>query len=263
MLDTWFATRYEAVLKSGRTKPLVLNCHRKTEDSTLPESKRFVVKCMGLPEVTERSLFCEAIGNLLARELGVNTPAPALIDLGGTFVDVANLMLARDGLRIQEGLGVGCEYVQGGFTGPIVGTPLAPEEVPQATLLYGFDLLVQNPDRTPDRTNCFFRGHELLAFDFETAFSFLLLIGQQYSPWEVSKHGLGSRHLFQRPLRRSQVDWKPLLEAVHSLDVSKLREWARALPESWCSDMDKVVEHMKALKRNQSKLEVELQRSLT
>jgi hypothetical protein len=132
VLDTWFAARVEKVLKSGRTKPLVLNCLRKTEESSIAEHGQFVVKCLGLPEVTERSSFCKVVGNLLARELGVNTPSPALIDLGKTFVEVANLVLAGDGIRIQ-----------------IVGTPLAPEEVPQAALLYGFDLLVQNPDRTP------------------------------------------------------------------------------------------------------------------
>lgn len=263
MLETWGAARVEFILGGGTTKPLVLNCLRTAENSPIPEHRRFVVKCLDLPRIGPLSLYGEVVGNLLARELGIDTPAPALIELGNTFTAVANVILAPDGLRLREGIGVGCEYFQGGFTGPVYGSPLAPEEVPQATLLYGFDLLVQNPDRRHDKTNCGFRGQRLIAFDFEMSFSFLRLVGQQAKPWEVSKHGIASKHLFQRRLSQREVNWKPLLAALDSFDLSLIQQWGNLLPDEWCSGADRVAEHLRAVKQDLARFEIELQRSLT
>ena len=63
MILTWEAESLENQLKSGRTKPLVIECARAGH-----ANKTFVVKAVGLPEVTAGSLFQEIIGNLLARE---------------------------------------------------------------------------------------------------------------------------------------------------------------------------------------------------
>lgn len=214
-------------------------------------------------------MFSEVVGNLLARELGINTPRPALIDIGETFAKVTNLILAREGLQVSEGTGVGCEYFQGGFTSPVIGAPLAPEEIPQAALVYGFDLLVQNPDRRPDKANCGFLGQRLIAFDFELAFSFLLLLkgqasgGRQAEPWEVSKHGLGPKHLFHRSLRNRQVSWEPLLAALDSLDLSVLADWEAVLPAAWRADAEAVSGHLRSVKKNLRKFEIELQGSLS
>lgn len=229
----------------------------------IPERKRFVVKCMDLPRISPRVMFCEIVGNLFAREIEVNTPRPALVSISDTFARVTNAILARDGLQISEGVGVGCEYFQGGFTSPVIGPPLAHEEVPQATLLYGFDLLVQNPDRRVDKANCGFLGQKLIAFDFEMAFSFLLLVGQQHDPWEVSKHGLASKHIFHRQLQQRQVSWTPLLDALASFDLELFREWEAGLPAAWPADMGRVIEHVRAVKRNLTKFEHELQGSLS
>src|SRR2546428_6403794 len=88
---------------------------------------------------------------------------------------------------------------------------LAPAELAQASRVYAFDLLVQNPDRRPEKPNCAHRGRRFIVYDFEMAFSFLLVIGQKDEPWEAAKHGLGPKHLFHSPLRASETDWEPFL----------------------------------------------------
>lgn len=243
--------------------PLVLNCLRTAENSPIPEQRRFVVKCQDLPRINPLTLYGEVVGNLSARSLGIDTPAPALIELGNTFTNVTNILLAPRGLHLREGIGVGCEYFQGGFTSPIYGSPLAPEEVPQATLLYGFDLLVQNPDRRRDKPNCGFRGSRLIAFDFEMSFSFLYLVGPQPEAWEVSRHGIAQNHLFQRSLRQREVNWRPLLTALDSFDPSLVEDWTGLLPDEWCSGTERVIRHIQAVKQNLQRFEIELQRSLT
>ena len=94
MLQTFEARRLEFVLEKGRTRPLVIQCRRKPlapdegQDNDRVSKKPFlmVVKAIGLPEVNEINLFCEVVGNVLAREMGVNTPNPALVYLTPEFV---------------------------------------------------------------------------------------------------------------------------------------------------------------------------------
>ena len=98
MLDIWEAERLEDVLGTGRTYPLVIECVRRA--TATPEGERrdpgggrgsdrrvMVVKALGLPEVTPSSPCAELFGSLLARELGIDTPSPALVDLASLSDD--------------------------------------------------------------------------------------------------------------------------------------------------------------------------------
>ena len=189
MLDIWEAERLEDVLGNGRTQPLVIGCVRRTTTATGADElgpgggsgsrRSMVVKSLGLPEVTQGGRCAELFGNLLARELGVDTPAPALVDLAPEFIEAIKPALSPRGLHPLPGLAAGCEYFQGGFASAVRGAKLAPEELAQAARIYAFDLLVQNPDRRPEKPNCAQRGVRFIAYDFEMAFSFLLVIGQK------------------------------------------------------------------------------------
>jgi hypothetical protein len=222
VLDVWEAERLEDVLGNGRTHPLVIECVRRAVttsggDERDPsgggvERRVMVVKALGLPEVTQSGLCAELFGNLLAREFGNDTPRPALVDLTSGFIEAAEPALSSWQLRPQPGLAAACEYFRGGFASAVPDAPLTPEELAQAARIYAFDLLVQNPDRRPEKPNCAQRGGRFIVYDFEMAFSFLLVIGQKDEPWEVSKHGLGPKHLFYSALRAVEIDWEPFLK---------------------------------------------------
>lgn len=272
MLDTWNAERLEHVLEKGRTRPMVVRCTKvpsATADDPeapfddTPERKSFVVKALGHPEVTEKNLFSEIFGNLLARELEVSTPAPALITLGSEFVRAAGPSLKRDhGINLREGLGVGCEYFRHGFTSIVPGIPLDEEETLQARNIFGFDLLAQNPDRNRRKVNCALLSGNLIAYDFELAFSFLYPIIGQKEPWEVSQHGLCKEHVFQPMLRKKRVDFKPFVELVGELSEVRLQTLLGAVPDAWQEWGETVCCHFGKVVANVSKLEVELRRSL-
>jgi hypothetical protein len=190
-----------------------------------------IVKALGLPEITESTLFNEMFGNLLARELGVITPTPALVQISPEFLDAAKSQLSEHHQRLQSGLGVGAERLEGLVPVP-AGTPLTGDELAQAAVIYGFDLLVQNPDRRVDNPNCARHGDRLVAYDFEMSFSFLLAILQQEEPWEVSKHGVSRTHLFRSALHRaSKIDWQPFVRALERLSDERLNDLAEGLPD--------------------------------
>ncbi len=268
MLELWEAERLETVLTSGRTQPLVLECVGPSpaglislQFETSTTRRLFVVKALGLPEITPPSLFRELFGNLLARELGIGTPAPALVNLAPEFVKAIKPFLPHS-VPLHAGLGVGCEYFRSGFTNVMPDAFLPDELLAQAALIYAFDLLVQNPDRTRLKPNSAWRAGSLIAFDFELSFSFLMLIGQVAEPWEFSKHGIATTHLFRHALRDRKIDWQPFVNAVSSLTKRRLEAMLKEFPSTWCGQTAQVVEHLLAVKRQSRKLTAELQRSL-
>jgi hypothetical protein len=201
-------------------------------------------------------------GNLLAREFGVETPAPALVELTPQFLGAAKPALSPRQLEPQPGLAAGCEYFRRGFTSAVPGARLLPEELAQAARIYGFDLLVQNIDRRPEKPNCAQRGGRFVAYDFEMAFSFLWAIGQKDEPWEVSKHGLGPKHLFYSVVHAAEVDWVPFMAALSRLSDEQLDELTACLPEPWRPWTAKVRQHLVAVRMHLSEFEWELRRSL-
>lgn len=180
------------------------------------------------------------------------------------FIEANKRILARDGLKLEAGVAAGCEYFAGGYSN-IVTQSLSAEERQQATVIYAYDLLVQNPDRTQLRPNCAMLSERFKVFDFETSFSFILLIGSQEEPWEVSKHGLASKHLFHSVLRRDKltVDWRPFIKSLRKIDGDRLDQLTEGLPQNWLEHMDRINTHLLKVVGNAHQFELELRRSLS
>jgi hypothetical protein len=262
VIETWEALRFDRTIGTGRTKPLVIECARGVRDDH--ERRSLVVKARSLPEVTESGMFCELIGNLLARDFGIDTPAPGLVTLSSDFVEVANHALRNHGLRLEPGFGVGCELLPKGFTSPILGSALSEEELPQAALIYGYDLIVQNPDRHPRNPNLLTKGGRLVAIDFNLAFSFIVpVFGKQPEPWELSQHRFNHEHLFKRGLRNRKVCWQPVIEGAKRMKRARIERLCASLPSNWQTWTGTICDHLMNVKDNASKLEMELQRSLS
>jgi hypothetical protein len=215
VLEVWKAEWLEQEIGAGRTQPLAIGCIR-TSSETPRERRVMIVKAQGLPEITESKLFNEVFGNLLAQELGVATPTPALVEISPLFLVVSRHGLSGKRQHLQSGLAVGTERLEGLMPVP-PGAHLSKDELAQAALIYGFDLLVQNPDRRIDNSNCAKQGDRLVAFDFEMSFSFLLAIVQEGEPWEVSKQSICRNHIFRAALQRaSEVNWRPFIGRLRS-----------------------------------------------
>ncbi len=263
MIEVWDAMRLDHPLGTGRTRPLVIECESRAEDEQQQTRRSLVVKAFALPEVTESGLFCELIGNLLARDFGIDTPTPGLVDLSSDFVEVANAVLQSKGLRLTPGWGVGCEYLPKGFISPAFGASLTPEEIEPAALIYAFDLLTQNPDRHARNPNCLMNGGQLVAIDFNAAFSFIYAIGRQDDPWRLSRLRFEHEHLFRRSLRHKSIDWQPFLAGVREMSRGRIENWCRILPPEWQKWTERVCEHLLTIQAHADELQMELQRSLT
>ncbi|NOT63914.1 MAG: hypothetical protein HOP19_27185 [Acidobacteria bacterium] len=263
-MKIWEARRLHKVMTAGRTHPLVLECMHSNDDGH-SHFQTMVVKAVGLPEVTGKSLFNEFFGNLLAREFGLFTPSPGLVNLSERFVRLANAsaLLKQYQLQVRSGLGVGCEFFDQGFTNVVPGAFLTTEELTQATLLYAFDLLIQNPDRTARKPNCAFQSQQLIAYDFEMGFSFLLpILGKAAPAWQVSAHGIGAQHVFHPALQGRDLDWQPFITTLRQLTKQRLEQLQDELPAAWHPLTEAVGAHLFEAQSQCDTMEAELQRSL-
>lgn len=256
--ETWIAEEYRGRAESGRTRPLRLSCSRTIDDA--PESDEFFAKCPGLPEFTEQSAFCEIIGNLLARDCGITTPQPVLIEMSEPFLQV---LQGVAGLRLPGGTCAGSRNLGPGISPPTFAK-MSAEQLEAAARIYLFDLCTQNPDRRLDSPNAVVASNRLIAIDFEACFSFLYpILGRTVEPWQVSQHGIAERHLFHDPLRNATVEWPMLVPMTVELLDQGLAEADTWIPPMWRNWADRVRAHMMTLRQNEHDLLFEVVRSLS
>lgn len=265
MLIKCDALRIESISSIGRTNPLVIECEYSEEN--IPIRKNFLVKAIGLPEITQSALYYELLGNLIAIEFGIETPEPVIVDLGMEFIqskEVKDILWERN-IKLKAGLGAGCKYFSQGFTAVKSEMFLSKELFEQAILIYGFDLLSQNPDRTENNPNCAVKGGKIIAFDFEKSLNFIYpLIGQQPAPWEISKLKSDNPHIFRSNLKakEKEINWQPLIEKLKQIKKEKLEEICSFVPSEFGNYTDKICEHFLSIAANSNQIEFELQRSL-
>lgn len=264
MLIKCDALRLEEIKRNGATKPLVIECEYSYEN--IPKRKTLLVKTLGLPQISTIGLYCETLGNLLAREFGIITPEPFIVRIENDFIKLNQKPLWEESIKLKSGLGVGCAYFDSGFTIMKSNMYLSKEKFEQA-VIYGFDLITQNPDRIENNPNCAVKGDTIIAFDFEKSLSFLFqIIGRKSEPWEFSKLNLSgnNRHVFKSNLkaRESEINWQPLIEKAKQIDKEKLEELCSLIPTEFGNYTDKICEHFASIISNSRHLEIELQRSL-
>ena len=297
-IKIWEAVRYDRVLSNSRTKPLVLECelrsgdgaaenpvpapppslllaangrplgespqiivpgHEEPADSVEEASCEFVVKSIGHPEVIEATLLKELFGNALARAFGIQTPTPALIYLSDAFVRNTQPQLPPEAdIVLREGYGVGCEYLP--RLTPIPSDfKLSSDLMPDAARIYTYDMLTANPDRRVNNPNCGYHGEGLLAYDFESAFSFLYALLNP-PPWQFS--ALTFPHVFRAPLARVDADWQPFVDCLLNINETNLNEIVSGWPSPWLANCPRIIEHILAVKEEANRLPMELATSL-
>lgn len=261
MIERCDAVRLERIKSSGRTRPLIIECVFESEGAG--ERRLMLVKAFDFPEVDHYGLYCELLGNLLAKEMGVFTPNPALVTLSDDFVEATNSVLPNLEIpyRLRPGLALGCRYFP--RITPLLSDADPPlEEAGNAARIFAYDLIVQNPDRTQNNPNCGIESGRLLAYDFNLAFSFLLVIGVDSDPWRLSASGIGSKHLFRRFLASRQVDWESVIQPVRTLSLQRVEELCSLVPPEWGNRTEQIYSHMNGIVGHIDQLALELQRSL-
>ncbi|MEO7716720.1 MAG: HipA family kinase [Capsulimonas sp.] len=263
MIETWEAEGFEIVLEKGRPKPLVLSCEQWSEDGDVLAKERFAVKAMGMPGVTTESMRREVIGNFIAHKLGVDTPRPVLVQISKEFCDAITPSLKPYGLKLQPGIGVGCEFIPG--MAPIIpNSEKTPRELYDAQRMFAVDQILQNPERHSGHTNAGALANGFIAYGFEKSLHFLSAPAD-FAPWELSKVHFDKPHLFHAALRGKKsdaYDWSGFVQDIANFNVQELSDFIDSLPADWDSERQQICKHMASIVGNDARLEWQLRESL-
>ncbi|HEV2495866.1 MAG TPA: HipA family kinase [Terriglobia bacterium] len=232
---------------SGRTKPALFGC----EDKDGNGSGEFVVKFKGGLETGVDGLTCELISSLVADDLGIASPSPALIEIDAAiarFIPESDADVATV-IRKSEGANFGTQVLVGGFPTWPTDKAIPAGLLQAATEVFAFDALIQNPDRRYDNPNLLWRDEEVFVIDHDSAFSFLYALGNQSSPWNLERAHFLEQHVFYRPLKGRFTEVERFMGALEAMSDDKISNIAEAVPLEWRTDkLPRIVRHLKLLR---------------
>jgi hypothetical protein len=240
------AIQFERFMTSGRTSPAMFGC----EDQTGTLVGEYVVKLRGA--VGESGSLNELFAAMLAAHFGLPMPDPALVALDPALVDLVAGIQPSQAPRIRGsvGLNFGTKALSGVSTWPV------DKSIPEAMWhtavdIFAFDALVQNPDRRFNNPNLFTRGDDLLIFDHETAFSFLLDLFPSRTPWNLDDQQYLVEHVFYRRLKSKPIDLTRFAASLSGLSDALIAGIVADVPPEWNNDnVPMIVRHLCSVRDN-------------
>jgi hypothetical protein len=240
MLPLVTAVRYVDEMASGATRPCLVTCV--LSDGSFDD---YVMKMRS--EVRASGLTFEYIAACLAQRLGIEMPAPVLINLP---FDVALAQSHNpelcDRLTRSVGLNFGTRYLPGLTTWP--PDRRVPMNIAQpAAELIAFDGLIDNPDRRRDKPNVLVASDRVVAIDHELAFAFLRLIAQP--PTWLERLLFLREHPFYAGLRGHMPSLEAFKARLANLEESEIDEISGSVPREFPRDhCARIAEHLKEVR---------------
>jgi hypothetical protein len=260
MLLRTTAAYFLRVMTAGRTFPILCGCADVSGNSI----GEFVVKLLGQPAKGSRGVLYEFVASRLAEHFGILVPEPAAVEITREFsrllADSQPHLAAA--LQASVGLNFGSRIMNGMSTW-FSGRMIPDAMLGDATKIFAFDALIQNPDRVVERPNLFTRGDDLFVFDHESSFSFLFTIGGHSSPWNLEREAYLRNHVFYSKLRSKRLDlseFKCRLEALTETEMDKIRS---EVPVEWMhGDFERIGEHLGQVRAHLEEFVEQVKRSL-
>jgi hypothetical protein len=227
--------RYDGQTTSGRTEPLrvAVECDDGTEHDV-------VLKLSAGPECSVEGLANEALGALLAADLGLPVNEPFLVDLDSSFIESVPNEHVQGRLRQSNPVAFGSTFAGPQWRKWNSTNKLLPSQELTALATMAFDAFCANNDRSPSNPNLLVNGLEWRLIDHEGAFGFRMKIFPKCHPWEpgnlnmIAARGQQSEHLFFRFFSgREPVDLSFLRLSWSTLSDARLSQYDASLPEEW------------------------------
>lgn len=222
----------------------------------------YVVKLRGA--VGESGLLNELFAARLAGHFGLTSPEPALIAVGEALVELIAKTQPSHAARIKAsvGLNFGTKALSGFSTWPVDKS--VPEAMWQAAVnIFAFDALVQNPDRRYSNPNLFSSGDNVVIFDHEMAFSFVLALVPSATPWRLDDQQYLADHVFYRKLKSKPIDLTGFTASLRGLSETFLAGIVADVPAEWNNEnVLKIEGHLRAVSEHATEFADEVRRSL-
>jgi hypothetical protein len=240
------ATQFHRLMTAGRTAPLLCGC----EDEAERRVDDYIVKLRGSVELGDTGMLCELFASYLANHFGILVPEPALVEVSRSFAEIvaSREPTIADKIRRSVGLNFGSRQVTGGGTWP-VDRPVPDALFRSAVDTFGFDALIQNPDRRFNNPNLLWKGDEIILYDHEMSFSFLVdVLGDSRALFPAS-YSYMEQHVFFRRLKRRVIDLDEFKGRLAALTDDVLTAIRNQIPEMWRNDnLPRIESHLRRMR---------------
>ena len=243
------AIQFSKVLSSGSTEPILVH----GVDIETGLRNQYVVKCMKATRMRPGASNFELLGAWIGRELGLNTVEPAIVNVSTDFVNTFAGQSGYTNAIKSIGRNYGCLY-ESGHLEVVNGAAFPKELTIQLPYIFGFDMLISNPDRRIDKPNLLTDGENILLLDHELAFSFVdLFFGKNSTPWKFnhSEHEMAKGHYLYPYLKGADHDFNEFVERFLLLDDEFWAKVSKFLPKEWQSEqIDQIRVYLKSITDN-------------
>lgn len=237
--EHYYLQRVEALsgsllLLTGTTQPMLIRgvCTQTGEKSD------YVVKYRRSPRMSVESSCFELIASFIAKQLELNIPEPALINVSQEFVDT---LQGKEGYKFAAnslGINFGSTYLGGGLWEILQNQKLTESQYDQAIKIFAFDILISNADRNTIKQNLLTDGDKIFLFDHEMAFGFVRDIVKPTDPWLIREPDLTwiKNHFFYSALKGNEPNFDNFVESFGVINDNFWDKVFELIPDEWASD---------------------------
>jgi len=218
------------VFSKGANKPLLVRCI----NSETKKRQECVLKLMGASRMGPDAAARELLATFIAWEWEISVVEPVIIEVTKDFLQ--NFKNKPEYLTVSKSLGrnIGSIYMQNLTELPIT-QKLNDSEIEQGLLIFVFDIFIGNPDRTFDKPNSFSDGKNLIIFDHELAFSYILDIQQNNEPYNLRENDLIwiNKLYLKNKLKNHILPRDKIIDCIAKIDNVFWDKSFALIPDSW------------------------------
>jgi hypothetical protein len=220
-----------AVFSTGANMPLLLT--GVNEEGIKGD---YVVKFKGAERMSPEANMRELLALFIAAEMNILSVQPVLINISQDFVDLLVDNPAWEIARKSAGINFGSVYIKG-YKTIVITEELNERQLKYAQELFAFDVFIQNPDRTFKKPNMMTNGHEIIIYDHELAFSFVLDIFQNKQPWLIRDSDLEwiNKHCILPKIKAKEFDFQAFSDGLLALTEDFWEKAWFLMPDEWQS----------------------------
>lgn len=230
----WIAEDFDAAADRGTTRPAFLRC---LADGAPAQKCVILLVKSGLPPEQYASEF---VGNRMARQVGITTPEPGLVQISKNFLDAVAKNAGLKNVILREGWAVGSHKLLG-LAELTVPLQLRDEEMLQAQRLFALDVIGHQYDRSVDNPNAGKWQGKLVAFDFQLEFPWEGEVPAEEIKMNTVK---GNRRNPFRAAITQATDFEKVFEPFYSLTPEWFAGVEEELPPEWRAACSAIASHV-------------------
>jgi hypothetical protein len=225
----------------------------------------YVVKFRGAERMSDEAFLRELLASFIAMQMDIPVAYPAIINISNGFI---NLLVGNDAWKYANksvGFNFGSKYISDYFILPVT-QPLNNSQLSYAQMIFSFDVLIQNSDRTVVKPNMLTNGNEIIIFDHELAFGFIFDFIKAPDPWIIKEKDLAwiNLHCLLPKIKGKDYDFDEFSQRLDTLDENFWNTARQLIPEDWLSDQFELIKnYFTAIFQNKAAFILELKKLMS